>query len=213
MKNPDDFAGTAANSSKRLGDAAAATGIEHSDPLSPMIQAFQESIEDMGRQRMHALAALRDERKKIGELLREGQKAATAKAAEFRASCKGVEARVIEEMSERITTRTDAELMSRARTQGRLSSLLVTAALVGALCLGVIGDRQFAKRDAEGAISEFNNAIVQAANRNGPKAAKHWTALMEWNDVDAALASCNRPDATSVQGGRRVCQMPLWIEK
>ena len=66
-------------------------------------------------------------------------------------------------------------------------------------------------RSAARADIRQTEAGLQAAFSRGPEAAKDWLALMIWNDPRKALAQCQGP-AVSVQDGRRVCMVPLWVE-
>ena len=65
---------------------------------------------------------------------------------------------------------------------------------------------------AQAAIHETEWRL-QTAFRQGEEGASVWAGLMEWNDdILGAIRQCSGA-ATSIQGGRRGCQVPLWIEK
>jgi hypothetical protein len=53
-------------------------------------------------------------------------------------------------------------------------------------------------------------AIVAAASRDGPIAAKLWAQLMANNDPRTAFAACER--SVVQQGGQRACALPVWLD-
>ena len=106
------------------------------------------------------------------------------------------------------------EFASHAEAFGRAlnhrTALIAAGVLVGtALVAG--GGGYYWGRSAARADTQQTEAGLQAAFSRGPEAAKDWWALMTWNDPRKALAQCQGP-AVSVQAGRRVCTVPLWVE-
>jgi len=53
-------------------------------------------------------------------------------------------------------------------------------------------------------------AIVAAARRDGPIAAKLWARLMANNDPRTAMAACE--NSAILQGGQRACSLPVWLD-
>jgi hypothetical protein len=54
---------------------------------------------------------------------------------------------------------------------------------------------------------------VRAVFREGPAAAVLWVDLMRWNDPRAALGGNRAPAEILMQGGRRACRVPFWVER
>lgn len=79
---------------------------------------------------------------------------------------------------------------------------------VVAVCLA--GGYWWGRSSAQSEIRQ-TEAGLQAAFSNGSDAAKAWWSLMAWNDPRKALAQC-QGKAISIQGGRRACLVPLWVE-
>ena len=89
----------------------------------------------------------------------------------------------------------------------RPAAVILAAGLLVAL---VGGGYWWGHSSATARIQETETGLA-AAFANGPEAARQWWSLMAWNDPREALAQC-QGRAVSVQGGRRACAVPLWIE-
>jgi hypothetical protein len=95
-------------------------------------------------------------------------------------------------------------------TYQRRTTLITAGVLFGvaAACLG--SGYWWGHRSAKAVIAETETGL-QTAFQNGPEAARQWWSLMAWNDPRKALAKC-QGQAVHVEGGRRACDVPLWIE-
>ena len=59
-------------------------------------------------------------------------------------------------------------------------------------------------------VQEIDDGL-RSAFHQGPLAARDWLSLMRWNPLGQALANC-KGEAVVLQGDRRYCKIPLWIE-
>jgi hypothetical protein len=90
------------------------------------------------------------------------------------------------------------------------TSLLAGVVLAGAVLTVGIGCYWWGRWSEGADIRETERRLAQAF-RDGPDAAGAWANLISDNDLAAALATCTGT-RVSVQDGRRVCAIPLWLE-
>jgi len=195
----------------RMRVAARHAGIDEDGPLTPLLEAFMLTLEQ--------LSALTDRYARISTkhaaaldtALSLARQSANAETERFRASLEAAKAETVHDVAYHIARSADAALTRRVRVFDRNTALVATGVLVGSILVAVIGGYWWGDSSAEGAIRE-TEAGLQAAFNHGPKAARDWLDLMTWNDPENALAQCSG-NAISVQYGRRACMVPLWIEK
>jgi hypothetical protein len=102
------------------------------------------------------------------------------------------------------------EVFSLVRTHSLRTSLLAGVVLAGSVLTVGMGCYWWGRWSEGANIRETEWTLAQAF-KDGPDAAAAWADLMRDNDLAAALATCTGA-RVSIQDGRRVCAIPLWLE-
>jgi hypothetical protein len=97
-----------------------------------------------------------------------------------------------------------------ARRRWRGTALAAAGALFGTALLFGGGGYLWGRWSALASVRETESGWA-AMFRDGPRAAADWLDLATWNDPRQALAQCGSGN-TAVQGGRKACRVPLWVE-
>ncbi|MBX9934703.1 MAG: hypothetical protein K2Y56_24850 [Methylobacterium sp.] len=193
-------------------DAAIAGGLQHGDPMAPLVEALARATMYVGQQRAALAATAEHVAERLNDILQGGRETAEAETARFRAECEATEAETIRSLSAILADTAERALTDRVRALDRRTAVLVGLAVVGAVTLGAAGGWWAGDRSGRASVAATKDS-VRAAFREGPAAASLWVDLMRWNDPRAALSVCREPAEILVQGGRRACRVPLWVER
>ncbi|TGD94591.1 hypothetical protein [Methylobacterium nonmethylotrophicum] len=180
--------------------------------MAPLVEALARTVVYLGQQRSALALTAEDVTGRLGGLLLDGREFADAEADRFRAECQAAEAETVRRLSTVLADTAERALTDRVRALDRRTAVLVGLAVAGALILGISGGWWAGDRSARAEITTIEDS-VRAAFREGPGAAALWTDLMRWNDPKAALATCREAGEILIQGGRRACRIPFWIER
>ena len=114
-------------------------------------------------------------------------------------------------MGSAIARTADDAFTRRVRVLDRNSILVATVVLVGtgASCLG--GGYWWGGSNARADIHE-TEAGLQAAFAGGVDDARSWFDLVTWNNIHTALEACGGSGHGFTDGGRKACNVPLWVE-
>jgi hypothetical protein len=197
---------------RSLRDAARAAGVQPGDPMAPLIEALAQAVGFLGHQRAALAGTAEDVTERLGAILQDGREVAEAEAERFRAECQATEAETVRSLSIVLADTAERALTHRVRALDRRTAALVGLAVAGALALGAGGGWWISDQSARADITATEDG-VRAAFREGPAAAVLWVDLMRWNDPRAALGGCREPAEILMQGGRRACRVPLWVER
>lgn len=195
-----------------LRESARQAGLQPDDPMMPLIVALTHTIEFLSSRVGQTERIAIEASKRIADSIVKSRAASEAEERRIRASLATDEARVLRRIADGVVEAADTALARRVRTFDRNSAW--TAAVV----LLVVAAMAWAAGDWSGrsrAYSTFGDtgaALVKAAFRDGPETAQKWKALIEWNYLPGALATCVAAGRIHVDDGRRYCDLQLWIE-
>lgn len=196
---------------RAIRDAAREAGVQPGDPMAPLVEAIARAVVFLGHQRAALAATAEGVTERLDAILAAGRETADAETARFRAECQATEAETVSSLSAALADAAAAAFTDRVRAMNRRTAAMVALSVVGALVLGVVVGWWAGDRSAHVNITATEES-VRAAFREGPAAAAVWVRLMRWNDPKAAMAVCGEPSQIIIQGGRRGCWFPFWIE-
>jgi len=196
---------------ERMHAAARQAGIDDDGPMTPLLEAFVLTLTRLGTLTDRNARISADHATALAAALDQARRAADAETARFRAGLDTAKAETIRDVANHIARSADAALTRRVRVVDRNSVLIAAAVLAGSILVAGVGGYWWGQSSATAAIRETEVGL-RAAFNNGPTAARDWLNLMTWNDVTQALSQC-QGDSVSTQGGRRACNVPLWVEK
>jgi hypothetical protein len=195
----------------RMRAATRQAGIDDDGPLTPLLEAFMLTLTRLGGLTDRNARISADHAAALVAALDQARQAADAETGRFHARLDAAKAETVRDVANHIARSADAALTRRVRVFDRNSALIAAAVLVGSILAAGLGGYWWGNSSATAAIHETEVGL-QAAFNNGPTAARDWLNLMTWNDSEQALAQCHG-DSVVIQGGRRACTVPLWIEK
>ena len=190
--------------------AARQAGIDDDGPLTPLLDAMMLTLERLGALTDRNARITTEHAAALSTALRDARQAADAETQRFYASLEAAKAKTVRDIADHIARSADAALTRRVRVFDRNTALTAAAVLAGGILIALGGGYGWGSLTALAGIHE-TEASLRVAFDNGPQAARTWLDLMLWNDPANALARC-RGSAVSIQGGRRACQVPLWID-
>jgi hypothetical protein len=196
---------------ERMRAAARQAGIDDDGPLTPLLEALMLTLTRLGGLTDRNARISADHAAALAAALNQARQAADAETERFHARLDAAKAETVRDVANHIARSADAALTRRVRVFDRNSALIAAAVLVGSILAAGLGGYWWGNSSATAAIHETEVGL-QAAFSDGPSAARDWLNLMTWNDPAQALAQC-RGDSILIQGGRRACTVPLWIEK
>lgn len=197
-----------------LRDAARRAGLRRDDPLAPLIVTFIETIRFLSERTARSDRIITSASQRIAATVNQGRLTADAEAKRFRAELAKSEADIVQRIATDIAEAADESLTRRVRVLDRRTTMwaALTLFLVSAASMTV--GAWWGRNRAYTHFHETEIGLHQAF-LDGPDAAHAWRELMEWNDLRSALRACSDagPDKIHVQGGRRWCWLPFWIER
>jgi len=196
-----------------LRDAAYRAGMLRSDPVMPVLTAFARFITFLAERTASSDRTVADASQQITDALLLARQTAEAETARFRTKLATTEAETVQRVTVAIASSADAVLARRVRVFDRNTALRAAFALFLTAVTFLGGGYVWGSASAYLDVHE-TEADLQTAFNQGAAAARNWLDLMTWNDINTALANCSlQPSMTRLQSGRRVCDVPLWIEK
>jgi hypothetical protein len=195
-----------------LREAARQAGLQRDDPMMPLLTAFARGIRFLGERTAASDRSLAESSKRITDALLLARSTADAEAARFRDNLGETETRTVQRVSAAIGQSAERALAHRIRVFDRNTALLAAFVLFATAigCLG--GGYWWGSRNAYADIHQTENGLREAFN-GGDQAARIWLNLISWNNITHSLALCSEPGLTHLQDHRKVCDVPLWIEK
>ena len=194
-----------------LREAARLAGVTRNDPMMPLLKGLADSLRFVGTRTAEAERGIAAASQRVVDALVQARATAEAEERRFRQALALAQGDTIEKVGDAIAASADAALMRRVRVFDRNTALLAAAVLVLAAGGCLWGGYHWGSSDARADIHQTEAGLRQAFAQ-GPAEAASWLGLMQWNSLQAILEHCGRGRAFFVQGGRRACNIPLWIE-
>lgn len=193
-----------------LREAARHAGIQRDDPMMPLLTTLAHQIRFLANRTAKSDRIVAEMSERIIDALQQSRQAADAEIARFQAGIAQTETVTIQRIADNIARAADRALTRRV-TILQWNRVAWAAAILVVLTVGsLVGGYWWGRDTALSSIHE-TEAGLQVAFENGAPAAQTWLNLMQWNDIASALAQCTEA-ALSIQGGRKACNVPLWIE-
>jgi hypothetical protein len=196
-----------------LREAARQAGLRRDDPMAPLVLAFIQTIKFLSERTAQSDRLTTDASRRIAQSVRQSRQVTEAETKRFRASLAKTEADMIRRIATGIVETADAAWTRRVRVFDRNTALLAGVFLFAVASASLAGGILWGRGLAYAAFRETEVGLHEAFI-DGPDTARSWRELMEWNDLRAAILTC---DATQgrihIQDGRKWCQVPMWIEK
>ena len=193
-----------------LREAARLAGIQRDDPMMPLLTTLAHQIRFLANRTAKSDRVVAEMSERIIDALRQSRQAADTEIARFQAGIAQTEAVTIQRIAYNIAAAADRALTRRV-TILQWNRVAWAATILVCLTVGsLVGGYWWGRDTALSSIHE-TEAGLQVAFENGASAAQTWLNLMQWNTITSALAQCTEA-AVSIQGGRKACTVPLWIE-
>jgi hypothetical protein len=196
-----------------LREAARQAGLRRDDPMATLIHSFIRTIKFLGERTARSDRIAINASRRIARTVSQSRQAAEAETKRFRAVLAKTEADTVQRIATAIVETADVAWTRRVRVYDRNTAMLAGFILfaVAAACLA--GGDWWGRSRAYVAFRE-TEAGLHEAFIDGPDGAHDWLQLMEWNDLRAALLTCDAAQGRiHIQDGRKWCQVPFWIEK
>jgi hypothetical protein len=117
----------------------------------------------------------------------------------------------VEKLARAAATGAEHNAAKLARTHALRTVLVAAGVMAGAVLVAGVGGYAWGYRRASNQLHAVEAGVQQAALQRGPRGALAWLGLMNANDPTQALAGCSG-DTVKVIGGRRACEVPLWLD-
>jgi len=195
-----------------LREAARQAGLLRDDPMMPLLTAFARGIRFLGERTAASDRVLAESSQRITDALLLARHTADAEAARFRESIGAAETQTVQRVSAAIGQSAQRALSHRIQVFDRNTALLAAFVLFATAigCLG--GGYWWGSSNAYADIHQTENGLREAFT-DGAADARLWLSLMSWNNIGHSLALCSDPGLTHLQDHRKVCDVPLWVEK
>ena len=208
---PDPSAQESDRLVEQLREAARAAGVMRNDPMMPLLSSFALVIRYLGTRTAANDRTVTEASHRITDALLTARTTAEAEQRRFEAALAATQAATIQQVGSAIARSADEALTRRVRVFDRNTALLAAAILVATTGGCLWGGYLWGSSTALAGVHQ-TEAGLRAAFNASPADAAIWMGLMEWNRIRDSLAQCS-PGLTSLQDGRKVCTIPLWIEK
>lgn len=193
-----------------LREAARASGLQHGDPMSPLVEGMAVHADHLDARHDALVAAGAETVAELRTVLAEGRETAEAESARFRAECWATETATVASLSTALADASAQAFTGRVRAIDRRTAVLIALGLVAALCMGAGGGWWVAVTTTRAAIAE-TEAGLRAAFRDGPETARLWLELMSWNDARTAVIRCRDAGRIREEAGRKACPLWFWV--
>jgi hypothetical protein len=193
-----------------LREAARHAGIQRDDPMMPLLTTLAHQIRFLANRTAKSDRVVADMSERIIDALQQSRHAADTEIARFQAGIAQTEAVTIQRIADNIARAADRALTRRV-TILQWNRVAWAAAILVCLTMGSLAGGYWWGRDTALSSIHETEAGLQVAFENGADAAQKWLDVMQWNDIADALAQCTE-ETVSIQGGRKACNVPLWIE-
>ncbi len=193
-----------------LREAARASGLQHGDPMSPLVEGMAVHADHLDARHDALVAAGAETVAELRTVLAEGRETAEAEAARFRAECWATETATVASLTNALADASAKAFASRVRAMDRRTAATVALGLVVALCMGAGGGWWAGTTTTRAAITE-TEAALRVAFREGPETARLWLELMTWNDPRGAVIRCRDTGRIREEAGRKACPLWFWV--
>jgi hypothetical protein len=193
-----------------LREAARHAGIQRDDPMMPLLTTLAHQIRFLANRTAKSDRVAAEMSDRIIDALQQSRQAADTEIARFKAGIERTEAGTIERIADHIARAADRALTRRV-TILQWNRVAWAAAFLVCLTVGSLVGGYWWGRDTTLSNINETEAGLQVAFETGAGGAQKWLNLMQWNTITDALAQCTGA-AISIQGGRKACGVPLWIE-
>lgn len=202
ISEPDELAAMVEGARTEMERAIQLSGLKN-DPLVPLMRAVASSLLVQHRLHRANAAHLHDV---SDQLDRQVSRSLAAADRELAAR----EAAVLERLVPQLVAATDQAVKARLWTV-KLRIVAVSAAgAVTLLLVALGGGYTMGLKSGQAAGLRTQNAIIAAAEQDGPAAAALWHQIIANNDPRTAMAQCRK--AITQQDGRRACLLPVWLD-
>lgn len=195
-----------------LRESARRAGVQADDPILPVIVALTHTIEFLSGRMDETQRIAIEASKRIEGSIVKSRAAAEAEERRIRASLAKDEAQTLRRIADGVVEAADTALARRVRTFDRNSAWTAAIVLLVVAGTAVAAGDWWGRERAYSTFGETGAALVKAAFQDGAEIAQKWKALIEWNDLAGALATCVTAGRVHVDQGRRYCDLQLWIE-
>jgi hypothetical protein len=196
-----------------LREAASQAGLRRDDPIAPLVLAFIHTIKYLGEHTARSERLTTHVSRGFANAVRQSREVGEAEAKRFQAAFAKTEAEIIRRVATGIVDGAELAWARRLRSFNQTTVLLASFLLIAVAAGCLIWGTLWGKRLAYNTFRETEVDLAQAFI-DGPETARSWRELMEWNDLRAAMLTCDpKKGRVHIQDGRRWCELPFWTEK